>query len=355
MRKKRRLRMLVGGGAAAVLFAALAAQMPAARYASTRLDALRAFSPQRRAEIAAGVPVVEVLHEHGDDFAVAGAVLTTATPERLVAWSRDIAELQRGRYVPLIRRFSNPPIIEDLASLTLDDEDLDDLEDCRPGDCGLKLSASEIQQVRRTIGSSRAHWRGAALDALRSIMLDRVRSFQADGFGGAAPYEDEERPVRPAIEFEAVLARFAQDPLLTPRVAKLLRVAPARRSEGESFFYWSKDLLGDAKPIISITHLSILPSDGDEPTIVIAAQVFATHYLNASLSLSTVTECAGDGVRHLVYMRRSRVDVFGGTFGGFVRRVVNKRVRAEGAPVLESLRMKLERGLPPSVIPRSGR
>jgi hypothetical protein len=129
-------------------------------------------------------------------------------------------------------------------------------------------------------------------------------------------------------------------------VARFLRAFPASGGDGESFFYWSKDLLGDAKPIVSITHLSILPASGYEPTIVVASQVFATHYLNASLSLTAVTDCAGDGRRHVVYLRRSRVDVFQGAFGSLVRRVVNKRVRAEGRPVLESFRMKLERGLP---------
>jgi hypothetical protein len=346
MRGKRQHRTLPCVGAAAVVSAALVTHLIAAAQTSTRFDALAAFSPEKRVEIEAGSPVVEVLHERGDDFAVAGGVMTTATPERLVAWSREIAELQRGRYVPLIQRFSSPPRIEDLASLTLDEEDLDDLENCRPGRCGLKLSAFEIQQVNRAITSSPRRWRGAALEAFRSIMLDRVRSFQRNGFGSAPAYDDKERPLRPALEFEAVLGRFAQDSLFTPRVARFLRAFPASGGDGESFFYWSKDLLGDAKPIVSITHLSILPASGYEPTIVVASQVFATHYLNASLSLTAVTDCAGDGRRHVVYLRRSRVDVFQGAFGSLVRRVVNKRVRAEGRPVLESFRMKLERGLP---------
>jgi hypothetical protein len=176
-------------------------------------------------------------------------------------------------------------------------------------------------------------------------MLARVRSFQANGFRSAPPYDDEERSVRPAHEFETMLRGFEQDTLLTPRVNRYLEGFPATSGEGESFFYWSKDLLGDAKPVISITHLSILSVTADEPTIVVASQVFATHYLNASASLTAVAECA-NGRRHLVYMRRSRVDVFQGRFGGLVRRMVNKRVRAEGRPLLDAFRLKLERGLP---------
>jgi hypothetical protein len=351
MRNHARRRLPAAWSCAAALVAAALLTGLIAAAQTGRSSALRVFPPEKRGEVAAGLPAVEVLHEHGDDFAVAGAVLTTATPERLVAWSREIAELQRGKYVPLIQRFSNPPRIDDLASLTLDEDDLYELEACRPTDCGVKLSAPEIEQVRRSIAAAPRRWRSAALDAFKSLMLDRVRGFQTNGFRGALPYEDEDEPVRPAFEFEAVLSRSAQDPLFTPRVARFLRAFPASSGEAESFFYWSKDLLGDAKPIISITHLSILPARLDEPSIVIATQVFATHYLNASLSLTAVTESGNDGRRHLLYMRRSRVDVFEGTFGGFVRRVVSKRVRAEGGPVLDALRMTLERGLPLSTGP----
>jgi hypothetical protein len=345
MRGIRQHHLLIASlAAAASAFVALVPGSIAAFQA--RFDSLEVFSQQERAEISAGTAVVDVLREHGDDFAIAGAAITTATPERLVTWSRNITELQRGRYVPLIHRFSSQPRIEDLASLTLDEEDLEDLEDCRAARCGVKLAASEIDQVRQAVASSPRDRRGAALAAFRVILLARVRDFQANGFATAKAYEDEKVPVRPAQEFEAMLGRFGQDPLFTPRVATFLRTYPASRDAGESFFYWSKDLLGDAKPIISITHLSILPGTAAEPTTVVASQVFASHYLNASLSLTAVTNCDTDGRRHLVYMRRSRVDVFQGTFGGFVRRAVTKRVRAEGPAVLESFRRKLEQGFP---------
>ena len=329
-----------------VVSAALTANIAAGRGQSARPNPLAFFSPEKRAEIVRGAPVVEVLHEHGDDFAVAGAVMTTAAPARLVAWSREIAALQRGGYIPVIQRFSSNPAIEDLASLTLDEGDLDDLEDCRPGRCGLKLSAPEIDQMRKAIDGAGSRWRSAALDAFRSIMLARVGMFQEHGFNRVLPYEDEERRVDPAAEFEAVVAGLSGQDLLTPRVEKYLLGLPATSAEAESFFYWSKDLLGDAKPIISITHLSILHGTDDEPTIVVAVQVFATHYVNASVSLTAVLEC-GASRGHLVYLRRSRVDVFHGAFGGLVRHMVNKRVRAEGRSVLNAFRLKLEGSLPP--------
>jgi len=137
-------------------------------------------------------------------------------------------------------------------------------------------------------------------------------------FDALRVFSPEARAEIVALEFDAMLRRFANDPLFTS---------------------------------ISITHLSILTATADEPAIVIASQVFATHYLNASLSLTALTGCGADGRRHLLYLRRSRVDVFHGTFGGLVRRIVNKRVRAEGRPLLESFRMKVELGPPLSTNP----
>ena len=49
---------------------------------------------------------------------------------------------------------------------------------------------------------------------------------------------------------------------------------------------------------------------------------------------------------YLTYTNRSAVDVLGGTFGGFVRWVLQRRLRAEAGNVLQNLRKRLESGLP---------
>lgn len=127
-----------------------------------------------------------------------------------------------------------------------------------------------------------------------------------------------------------------------------LRAYPNANDGVETFLFWSQDLLGDLKPVVSVTQVSIVRSPWPgEPTIIASAQVYASHYLTASLSVVAV---AGepDGGRYLLYSRRSRGDLFTGPFGGWVRRIVHKRVRAEGPGVLEGLRRKIEAGPPAS-------
>jgi hypothetical protein len=85
--------------------------------------------------------------------------------------------------------------------------------------------------------------------------------------------------------------------------------------------------------------------------MAVATQVFATHYINASASFTAIVDNP-EGGRLLVYARCVRTDVFRGAFGGVVRRVVHKRVRKEGAALLDGLRRTLEGGPPAARVPQ---
>jgi hypothetical protein len=134
-------------------------------------------------------------------------------------------------------------------------------------------------------------------------------------------------------------------------VVDYLRQFPdGRRGDVESFLYWSKEELGGGKPIIAITHVSLIPIRHDVKTemVVASKQVFATHYLSASLSLTSVITAPQSGERYLVYTRRSHVDLLQGFWGGLTRRIVESRIRADGPAVLDVIRRRLESGEPPA-------
>jgi hypothetical protein len=312
-------------------------------------DALAVFSPSRRQAIAAGTPIVELTAVAGADVALIGAVRTTTDEARVIAWFRAVEQLQRGAYIPLIRRFSTPPRIEDLAELALDEEDLEELRDCRPGRCDLKLAAAEMTHVAAAIEGAGSHWQPAAQVAFRQVMLARAVAHVAGGFAAAMPYEDHERPAAPARELQRLLDSLDLPGLCTEAVVGHLREYPRDSDRVESFLFWSKDTLGDAKPIVGITQVSIVPAaTPGAPTLIVSTQVYATHYLTASVSVIAVAPAATGVGQYLVYARRSRADLFHGPFGGWLRRIVQKRVRAEGPGVLDGIRRKVEAG-PPAV------
>ena len=115
----------------------------------------------------------------------------------------------------------------------------------------------------------------------------------------------------------------------------------------ESFLYWSKESLG-AKPIVNITHVAMIESRDERirEAIVAKKQVYASHYILASLSFMAISASPDGAHQYLVYLNRSRSDVFDGLFGGLIRRTIARRLRAEAPEALKVLRERLESGDP---------
>jgi hypothetical protein len=320
-------------------------------------DPLASFAPdgfldaKKQADLSAGAAVVDVLPARDGDVAVFGAAKIRVGSGRLAAWIRQIEDLQRGPYVPIAGRFSDPPRLEDLDRLVLDKKDLEDIRDCERGDCGLKLSGEEIDRLRRRIVAAGDQWELAVQAEFRWIMLGRATAYLARGNAGMPTYEDRDSPVSAATDFEAVSARMNGVVLVVPNVVGYLRRFPDARGEDvESFLYWSKEQLGGGKRIITMTHVSMIPTLHDTQTemIIASKQVFAAHYLSASLPLTSVTMPSRSGDRYLVYTRRSHVDLLQGFWGGFTRRIVESRIRSDGPGVLDVIRRRLESGEPRS-------
>jgi hypothetical protein len=256
----------------------------------------------------------------------------------LALWAGSIADLKKSPYVLAVRRFSDPPVLEDLDNLTLEDGDIDSVRNCRQGSCALKMAAGEIESLRRAAGAGGLLWKDAVKGQFRQIVIDRVNAYRSKGFAGLSPYVDRHKPVYPQSAFGVLLDNSPY--LRSDPIADL-----AARTE--SFFYWSKEQYGTGKPVITVTHVAVVRPR--EPcalrVALVSTEILATHYRNASLGLTAVVEdAAGQG--YLVYVNRSQLDVLGGFFGALKRAIVESRVKSESVQVLGELRRRLESGPP---------
>lgn len=306
-----------------------------------------AITAADRRQLDRGEPIARIVHSQDGEVAVFAAVRVEIDGDRLVAWTRRIEELKKSPYVAAIGRFSDPPRIEDLASLALDDDELPDLRTCQPGKCGLKLSAGEMSQLRRTADEAGSEWRPALQLAFRQVILQRVKTYLAGGHAALPPYDDRRDLATAAASFASILDHsvFLSDRL--PRFAEYLRRYPrAAMPDIESFVYWSKERLA-GKAIARVTHVSMLRSadPGVPDALVAGKEIFATHYLNASLGLTAILRQPG-APTYLAYLNRSDIDVLDGALGGLVRWGVERRVKREAADVLRGLRLRLESGEP---------
>jgi hypothetical protein len=291
--------------------------------------------------------IVRLLPAASRELGIVAAVRINAPPERLIAWTQQISALQQGRYVPVIERFSDPPQLDDVAGLVLDAGDVRDLQNCRPGKCAVKLGALEIERLRAHLTPGSAPTQ-AVQQEFRRIVLERAQRYLADGDLALPPYYDDEPPVSAGAEVATLLTRLGLDAPHLPGLAEYLQQFPrvSHPQVVDSFLYWATESLG-GKPIASVTHVTLLRGTGGDGATVLAVskQVFASHYRDGAMSITAMT---GSGPqRYLLYVHRSHVDVLQGTFGGFVRSIIERRVRKEAPAVLTRLRARLEEGAPP--------
>jgi hypothetical protein len=307
-------------------------------------------SDEDRARLDRDHVLARVLSGKDGQLAVFVATRLNAPSDTLVAWTRAIAELKRSKFVLAIGRFSDPPRPSDLDPLTLDQRDLDAIRQCRPGACGLRLSAAEIESLTAAVTTGGEAWREAAQQEFRRLLAARVNQYRAGGLDALAPPADRMKPRRPK---DALAAIVQQSPYLTklPDVAAWLEEYPNNAHSGvESFFYWSKEHYGEGKPVISITHVGIVrpASDHRLPAILVAGkQIFATHYVEGGLGLTMVLRDPSNGASYLAYVNRSQVDMLRGFFGVFVRSVLEDRVERQASLIVGGLRARLESGNPP--------
>lgn len=309
-----------------------------------------------RQQLDRGAPLVKILPAERQQFAVLSAIAVGAevTPERTAAWIRQVEDLRRNRFVLATGRFSVPPRIEDLDALMLDPDDLEEIPSCRPGRCGLKLAAAEMEELRRVVASSGGAWRAEVQLAFRRIVLRRVSAYLAGGHAALEPYRDRKRPRVPA---DAVAAIAVELPFLRQRLPGFVEeVGSCPRGSIDrhgAYIYWANERLG-GKRVVTATHIIPMGLDNGAASDALAVefQIFATHYIEASVAVIALVRGA-EGQRYFVYLNRSDVDVLGGFWGGFARAILEGRVRKDAPRILAAVRERLGKDPPAEVVPQS--
>lgn len=295
------------------------------------------MTPDDYARLGRDQAVVKMLPTHGGQIGAFTAVRTKAGGASALAWLRNICALKQGPYIKACGRFSNPPRLEDLDALQLDDSDLTDIRRCRPNDCGFKSTAAELKGLQATIASSGPNWKPQLQTAFRQMLLERVVRHLAaksdappmqpltsgDGFGRFAElYEFRWRPA----------------PAVNPHGRRTIDVPG-----GEPFMYWSKEQF-TGKPIVGIMDITLArpPLGAASSAIAASTQIYASHYIDGSVGITAVVP-SGDGAwSYLVYMNRSDLDILSGFWSGLTRIIMSRRIKNESAELLLSIRRRME-------------
>ena len=182
---------------------------------------------------------------------------------------------------------------------------------------------------------------------MRQILVDYVASYQKEGASASMQYADQSEPLSLSREFATLVEATPAVWQAFPTLRRHLLDYPATGSAGTiDLLYWSKEKVG-RRGVASITHLAISRStDGSPVDYAIASKhIYGTHYVDASLGLTFLLRdrSSSSPSMYLVYMNRSRVDIFGGMLGGLARTIVSSRARSTVADELARLQTELER------------
>ncbi|HMD36465.1 MAG TPA: hypothetical protein VKH42_15920, partial [Vicinamibacterales bacterium] len=296
------------------------------------------FSTNELADLARGKIVGHSIDgPAAGEVAVAGGVRVDAPKSAFIDRVRDIEHFKKGPEILQIGRFSSPPAPADLDRLTVDTDDFDVLE-CRVGDCPIRLPADVIRRFQQEIDPKAPDVQRRTEALFKQVLLDAVTAYVAGGPGRIASYDDESKSIKPAEEFDGILAGEASLDALVPGLAAHLRDHRSAPLEAaEDFLYWSKEKFGP-EPFITVTHVTIVcPSP--RTCVVATRDVYSTRYVDASLAVTIASDSLSQAGRfYLVYANRSRASAMKGAMSGLRRSMVGRRARGSIEDTLKQIK-----------------
>jgi len=301
------------------------------------------FDATQLATVERGEPVVKVLEARDRrDVAVFGIITVPVTRDAWASAARTFPAALRTPNRTQLGIFSSPATAGDVAAVTINSRDVADMKDCKPGDCVAKLPATDMRRIHDQMNwSAPAPELQAQLNAYaRRRLVEYVTDYRARGDSAMVIYDD--RGNLNVHASEAFAAQLAESRFVYQRVPSLQRYLAAYPHDSlpgaAEILFWSEDVLPRLRPILSVTHLVVYtPPELPGMTLVAAKQLYANHYFEAAVDLTSAVE-RGPGI-YLLTLRRYRFDNLPGG-------ILNIRGRAIGAlrdQLLADLRRQQQR------------
>ena len=345
-RKSSRSWTLRTSAAAVLLISATLCAGQASREPYTFFKEFIDLQDDQIADIQHGKAVTKVLPTKTPlEVAVFGAVYIHASVESYLKSAQNLNSLRGSPNYLDVRSFHTPPTLSDLEGFVLEHDDINDLKNCKPGNCELQLPAQSIEQFRTQVNWSAPDVSAQVNGLAQKMALEELVKYQKDGNSALGSYYDKEHPVRVVEQFESLLHESSSISHYLPDLERYLTDYPrADLPNAQSVFYWERVKFG-LKPTLRINQMVIYR----EPSAAIASiaikQLYASHYFQTALDLSV---CAKDSSRpdeagfFLITIKGSRQAGLTGPKGSIIRRTAVSRTRSSLESSLKHIKEVLE-------------
>ena len=284
------------------------------------------FSADQIAALERGEPVTKLIPANDPrDVAVCGVIELPSDPETALK-SYQLSFSREQKSLLQSGKFTFPPRAEDLASLTLSDGDIADLKTCTVGNCKVKLSAAMIRSLQESIDWNATDYKEQANQLFRSMILEYVTEYLRKGDAALIEYADQGPRVSLAREQESLLTNLLYLNEAAPELVRNLKAFPRSTASVEHSLNWAKIDFG-LKPVLVITDVSTYRSnvDGVSRVLVVAKQIYANHYFDASLALTAAIADQTGTRSDLLYVNHSRSGALATSFSNLKHKIVEHR------------------------------
>jgi hypothetical protein len=295
-----------------------------------------------------GKAIAKILESpNRDEVFVFGAVYINSTPERYLKFASDLDALRKLPSYLAIREFSNPPAPSDLAGFVLDEEDVKQLKECKPGHCEVQLPTDAMDEFHQSVNWSAPDVQDQVNHLAQQMALQALVRYQQGGNAALGTYRDKNHPAAVAEIFASLLSRSRGLPVYLPDLHRYLLDYPNVKLDNvETGFRWEKVNFG-LKPTIRVVQTIVYRGTAaNEPVYAVAEkQLYASHYFETALDLSV---CVKDTQRpnqngfYLITLKGSQQAGLTGFKGGIVRKVAVDKTRSSLEKALVSIKQKLE-------------
>src|SRR2546426_1963886 len=201
------------------------------------------FDAQQLAAVERGEPVVKVLEARDRrDVALFGIITTPVGREQYVRALRDFPTSLRTPNRTQLGIFSNPATESDVAAVTINRRDVGDMKNCKPGDCVVKLPATDMRRIHEQMNWSAPDLQAQLSAYARRRLVEYVTDYRRRGDSAMALYD--ERGNLNVRSSEAFAAQLAESPYVYETVPSLQNyLATYQRgslpAEAAEILFWS--------------------------------------------------------------------------------------------------------------------
>lgn len=296
-------------------------------------------------DIRAGKAIAKVLDTPTpDEVFVFGAVYINSTPERYLKIVSDIDALRKLPNYLALQKFSDPPQLTDLAGFTFNDEEIKELEHCKPGHCDVQLPTEAMESFQQSVNWSAPDRAAQANRLTQQMALQGLLQYQQGGNTALGTYRDKTHAAVVAETFASMLRQMKAIPAYLPELEHYLLDYPKAPSGGiQSEFYWEKVNFG-LKPTLRVVQAIVFrAASPDKPAYAVAVkQLYASHYFETALDLTVCVKDAKRNGFYLITVKGSQQEGLTGFKGGIVRKVAVGKTRSSLERALAVYKQKLE-------------